>query len=225
MSAVNRNPNEAGKLAKASPPLGRPVSSRAPRPRRADVRRRLLDAALQIFAEQGFSGASLDEVASAAGLTKGAIYSNFASKDELFFAMMSDQVMTRIETIRAVLGASAAGTDSKQALVEIGRMLTEAFTEQREWELVLLDFWRRAVADDEVRPQFLAHRRALRAAIAESIEQVLGRSPAVSGLSVEEAVTVVLALFNGLAIEKYVDPDLVKDDLLGRVLAVLASLG
>ena len=85
----------------------------------------------------------------------------------------------------------------------IRRLLTETFTEQREWELVLLDFWRRAVADDEVRPQFLAHRRALRAAIAESIEQVLGRSPAVGGLSVDEVVTVVLALFNGLAIEQY----------------------
>ena len=130
--------------------------------------------------------------------------------------MMSDQVMTRIETIRAVLGASAAGTHSKQALVDIGRLLTETFTEQREWELVLLDFWRRAVADDEVRPQFLAHRRVLRAAIAESIEQVLGRSPAVGGLSVDEVVTVVLALFNGLAIEQYVDPDLVQDDLLGH---------
>ena len=60
-----------------------------------------------------------------------------------------------------------------QALFDIGRLLTEAFTEQREWELVLLDYWRRAVRDDGVRREFLAHRRALRAAIAESIQQVL----------------------------------------------------
>ena len=132
--------------------------------------------------------------------------------------------MTRIETIREVLAAHAERWRARHALFEIGRTLTEAFTEQREWELVLLDFWRRAVADDEVRLQFLAHRRALRAAIAESVEQVLGRSPEVGGLSLDEVVTVVLALFNGLAIEQYVDPELVSGDLFGRVLAHVGRL-
>src|ERR1035441_2276195 len=55
--------------------------ARARRPGRAAVRRRLLDAALEVFAEYGFASANLDQVAAAAGLTKGAIYSNFTSKD------------------------------------------------------------------------------------------------------------------------------------------------
>ena len=200
-------------------------SSRTHRPKREAVRRRLLDAALQVFAERGFDGASLDEVAAAANLTKGAIYSNFESKDDLFFAMMSDQAMSRIGTIRGVLAGSTLDTHRNEALFDIGRLLTEAFTEQREWELVLLDFWRRAVRDDEVRPQFLAHRRALRAAIGESVEQILGRSPDLGGLSVDEVVTVVLALFNGLAIEQYVDAELVSADLFGRALAILGRQG
>ena len=74
--------------AMALPPESAPPS-RARRPTREVVRRRLLDAALQVFAEQGFASASLDQVAEAAGLTKGAIYSNFAGKDDLFFAMMA----------------------------------------------------------------------------------------------------------------------------------------
>jgi AcrR family transcriptional regulator len=216
MADVNTGPGEP-----SSPAGEMPSPARAHRPKREAVRRRLLDSALQVFAERGYAGASLDEVAAAAGLTKGAIYSNFASKDELFFAMMSDQVMTRIEIIRTVLAQPAADLQKTRALSELGRLLTEAFTEQRDWELVLLEFWRRAVSDDEVRPQFLAHRRALRTAIADSVEQALGRFPEVSGLSVDEVVTVVLALFNGLAIERYVDPDLVSGDLFGRVLTVL----
>ncbi len=187
------------------------------------MRRRLLDAALEVFAERGFAGASLDRVAAVAGLTKGAIYSNFASKDDLFFAMMKDQALNRLETIRTFLAVTAVDSNRRQALHDIGRLLTEAFTEQREWELVLLDFWRRAVRDDEVRLQFVAHRRALRAAIADRVEQVLGRAPVVGGLTVDDVVTVVLALSNGLAIEQYVDPDLVSDDLFGRVLAMLAG--
>jgi AcrR family transcriptional regulator len=171
MSGVNdrtsRSPAEAA--SPAAPPAGR-----IRRPGRPAVRRRLLDAALQVFAEQGFASASLDQVAEAAGLTKGAIYSNFAGKDDLFFAMMKDQVTNRIETVRTALGASSPGADGEQARHDIGRLLTEAFTQQRNWQLVFLDFWQRAVRDDDVRAQFVAHRRALRAAIAESVEQNLG---------------------------------------------------
>ena len=175
-----------------------------------------------MFAEQGFASASLDQVAEAAGLTKGAIYSNFAGKDDLFFAMMKDQVTNRIETVRTALEASSPGADGEQARHDIGRLLTEAFTQQRKWQLVFLDFWQRAVRDDDVRAQFVAHRRALRAAIAESVEQNLGRSPVLGQFTVDEVITVVLALSNGLAIEQYADPGLVSDDLFGRVLAQLS---
>ena len=195
---------------------------RVRRPRREAVRRRLLVAALHVFAEYGFASASLDQVAAAAGLTKGAIYSNFASKDELFFAMMTDQILTRVEGVRAVLAANPAGTPRRRALQEIGRRLTEAFVEQREWQLVFLDFWQRAVRDDEVRTQFLAHRRVLREAIADRVDQVFGTDQIPGGFSVDDVVTVVLALSNGLAIEMYVDPGLVSDDLLGRVLERLS---
>ena len=208
-----------GPAGAASPPALPPV--RARRPGRAAVRRRLLDAALEVFAEYGFASANLDQVAAAAGLTKGAIYSNFTSKDDLFFAMMKDQALNRVEAVRTVLGGTSPGTHGEQTLHDIGRLLTGAFTEQQEWQLVFLDFWQRAVRDDDVRAQFVAHRRALRAAIADPVEQILGQAHALGELTVDDVVTVVLALNNGLAIEQYVDPDLVSDDLFGRVLARL----
>ena len=214
MSDVN------GKAAQG--PAGPQAPVRVRRPGRAAVRRRLLDAAVHVFAERGYAGANLDQVAAAAGLTKGAIYSNFAGKDDLFFAMMEDQVLRRVEAIRAALEASAGAPREQRTLHDIGRLLTEAFTQQREWRLVFLDFWRRAVQDDDARAQFVAHRRALRAAIADSVEQVLGRAPDLGGLTIDDIVTVVLALSNGLAIEQYADPDVVSPDLFGRVLAQLS---
>jgi AcrR family transcriptional regulator len=198
---------------------------RVRRPTREAVRRRLLDAAVEVFAECGFENASLDQVAAAAGLTKGAIYSNFARKDDLFFAMMTDQVLHRVEIIRTALAANTVDTHGQQTLRDIGRLLTEAFTAQREWQLVFLDFWRRAVRDDAVRAQFVAHRRVVRAAIAERVGQIYGGAPSPGDLTVEDVVTVLLALCNGLAIEHFVDPDLIGDDLFGRVLARLAREG
>ena len=175
MTRVNRTkvPSAGG--------AGHPPAPRIPRPKREAVRRRLLDAALAVFASRGFDNATLDQVAEAAGLTKGAIYSNFASKDDLFYAMMSDQALHRAEAVRTALATRPArpgnGPDRRRDVRDVGRLLTEAFTREREWQLVFLDFWGRAVRDDAVRARFLAHRRTVRQAIAERIEQAARRPP------------------------------------------------
>lgn len=206
-----------------SPPgAEHPPPARIPRPKRSAVRRRLLEAALPVFASQGFEKATLDQVAEAAGLTKGAIYSNFASKDDLFFAMMSEQALRRAQAVHAILAARPAGPDGQQGIRDIGRLLTDRLTRDREWQLVFLEFWGRAIRDDAVRAQFLAHRRALRKAIAERITQATGPAPAAACLTLDELVTVALALSNGLAIEEYIDPGLIAGNLLGRILERLS---
>src|SRR5438445_2150565 len=68
-----------------------PVERLTPEKRRAMTRDHLLDAAAEVFAERGFHGATLDQVADAAGFSKGAVYSNFASKEDLFFALIERQ--------------------------------------------------------------------------------------------------------------------------------------
>src|SRR5271157_2166694 len=137
MGRVNVKPEAIG-----VPALGSrsPSVARARRPTRVEVRRRLLDAALDVFAEHGFDTANLDQVAAAAGLTKGAIYSNFASKDDLFYAMMAEQVLARVESIRSFLAVNPTVARDPHNFRDIGRLLSEAFAEQREWRMVFLDF-------------------------------------------------------------------------------------
>ena len=63
---------------------------------RALTRARLLDAARRVFARRGFHAASLEEIAQEAGATTGAIYSNFAGKEDLFLALFEDHVASQI---------------------------------------------------------------------------------------------------------------------------------
>jgi AcrR family transcriptional regulator len=71
------------------------VVERWTRERRLEhTRSLLLDAAEDVFAEKGFTAATLDDIAHAAGYTKGAIYKHFAAKDELFLAV-SDRYWRR----------------------------------------------------------------------------------------------------------------------------------
>jgi AcrR family transcriptional regulator len=188
------------------------------RPPRGDVRRRLLTAALKLFSEQGYDGTSLEQVAAAAGFSKGAVYSNFASKDDLFLALMDAKVQARINQARDVLTAPHDPAESAQL---VGRRLTAALTDDRDWQLLFLDYVGRAVRDPAVRVQFVAHRRRVRQLIAEAARDLLGGNEA--ALDANALATIILALSNGLAIERLTDPDAVPGDLLGRVLENLIT--
>lgn len=59
-----------------------------------DTRSRILVAAKQVFARQGYAGATLDMIAAEAGLTKGAVYWHFESKSDLFLALMEEQLQS-----------------------------------------------------------------------------------------------------------------------------------
>src|SRR6478672_5556075 len=62
------------------------------RPTRDDTRDKLFEAAARVFEEQGIGGASIEAIAATAGFSRGAFYSNFASKEELIIAMLEDHV-------------------------------------------------------------------------------------------------------------------------------------
>lgn len=185
------------------------------RPRREQVRARVLDAARGVFAERGFAGASTDQVAAAAGFTKGAVYSNFGSKDELFLALMAAEAGARVAAVeRALVGT----TDLPGALAAVG---DELAARDPAWQLLYLEFWQRAVRDPGVRTAFVASRRELRARVAEVVERFLAAHPGHTGWDAGRLTVVLLALTHGLALEALPDPDAVPDDLLPRVLADL----
>jgi AcrR family transcriptional regulator len=180
----------------------------------------VLAAAATVFAQRGFAAASIDEVAGAAGFTKGAVYSNFASKDELFLALMDARVNARVELVRRV---TTDAPSTREALAEIGDRLARAAVEQADWQLLFLEFWLRAVREPAVREKFVAHRRALRASIAETIREASADNRSVGKWPAEEMTVLLLALSNGFAIEALADPASVPDGLFGRVLTRFAD--
>src|ERR1700719_3692348 len=78
------------------PPAARPRSRQTERTRA--TRRKLLDAAKRIFAQNGFEAARLEDIAAGAGYTRGAFYANFKSKEDIFFALFEEWVRERIES-------------------------------------------------------------------------------------------------------------------------------
>src|SRR3954466_15247616 len=150
-----------------SPAAATPPTPARTRPRKDEVRGRVLQAAGEVFAERGFAAASLDQVAAAAGFTKGAVYSSFRSKDELFLALMEAEGAQRVEVVEAALRRTG---DLADALAAVGAELSRR---DAPWQLLFLEFWQRAVRDADVRRAFVSSRRTLRARVPDLVESSL----------------------------------------------------
>jgi len=182
------------------------------------VRRRVLDAARREFADRGFDGVSLELIAAAAGFSKGAVYSNFATKADLFLALMDESVSARIEAALEVVATSGPAPGPSTAR-RLGDRLIAQFSADTDWQLLLVEFWMRAVRDPTAREPFVRYRRRLRQVIADEIDKVFPDGD--PELSSHDIATTILALSNGIAIERILDPEAAGDSLFGVVLGRL----
>jgi AcrR family transcriptional regulator len=108
-----------------------------------------------VFAERGIDGASLDDVAMAADLTKGAIYSNFSSKADLVYALMDEHIAGRE---RQAVEALEAEGDIDDASRRVGAVLTEALHAEGDWQRLFIEFWSRSQRDESLRVEFATRR-------------------------------------------------------------------
>ena len=185
------------------------------RPPREEVRVRLLAAASSVFARKGFGAASVEDVARAAGMTKGAIYSNFAGKDELFLAVFDRHVDWFNEQVAKAFAASDA-----VAAAEDWHALAARSPQQF---LIFIEFWAYAVRRPKVRREFAKRLAEMRATVAEAIRvraEQRGTEPPVDPTL---GALVALAGGRGLALETLVDSDAVDEKPLLELLAALVG--
>lgn len=185
------------------------------RPPRDDVRTRILNAASREFAARGFADARIDAIAEDAGFTKGAVYSNFGGKDDLFYALLHQQIELRTDIAALIMDDLPPTVD--EAIDVLSSRLTASIGQNREWQLLFFEYWVRAMRDPDRRKVFAENRRAARTAIARQIESVLEHTSVRISVSVEQMALVILGLVNGLSVEALADDDVVPDALLGDV--------
>jgi AcrR family transcriptional regulator len=190
----------------------RTIPSRAER--QALTRTALVDAAERLFIAQGFHATSLDAVAAEAGYTKGAVYSNFASKEDLFFTVYERRLEARVAEFEALLKAAPLARDAIEAIARTAAMRSER---DDGWLAVFFEFWAHVLRHEELRERFAA----LHARVIEPLEAALVRHAEEVGEALPEdprkLATARYAMQIGLQLERLTQPDVVDPELGARM--------
>ena len=110
----------------------------------ADSRTRLLDAAASVFAAKGYRAATVDEVAAAAGLSKGTFYWNFKSKEDLFQTLLEERID---RPARALMEISRTAPANRATASDVSAGLARLLTGERETLMLLQEYWAAATRD------------------------------------------------------------------------------
>jgi AcrR family transcriptional regulator len=185
---------------------------------RQQTRRHLLDAAARVFAKRGYRGASVEEISSEAGYTIGALYSNFAGKEEVLLALLEQRVAQIGERIVMAARQGDTPTDKLRAGA---REWMEFLDDEPELYALMVEFWTIWVRDEEQRPHHGRRFAAVREYIGGLIQEKADEMGVTMRLPPDQIGAVVLALADGLALQYLANPDAVPKELYPSVLPIL----
>ena len=184
--------------------------------RQARTRELLMESAATVAARRGIERASLDEVAERAGFTKGAVYANFSSKEELFLAMLDGHFEARLEELDRIVSTEAdPDAQAREAAQGLMRMLDA----QPESHRLFFEFAVYAARNEGFREQLVARYRSLRERLADLLAERVDRLGIDPVVPPDEVAAMAFAMANGMALERLLEPEAVPDTLFGEMMA------
>jgi AcrR family transcriptional regulator len=191
--------------------------------KRAATRDALLESAAKVFTSRGFEGASVEEIAEEAGYSRGAFYSNFESKEELFLTLIEGRTAERL---LAIAEAFQQGDTLTQRLESGGQYIDSFVDRDRQWCVLYNEFWSTAVRDAKLRKRFAAQYELTRSVLADLIDQQSKELGVKLDATPQELATALVALFEGFVMQKLIAPGVFPNDFFSRlVIRFFARLG
>jgi AcrR family transcriptional regulator len=171
--------------------------------RKDRTRNEIVRAARRVFLARGFHPASLDEIAEEAGYTKGAVYSNFAGKDDLFLAVLAEHYAERVEVYTSLM---LGRQDVEATYRAVAGVMLEAYEREPAWWPLVSDFSTHAARDPELRERLRVAREGFLDSLAGTIEALCRQHDMSFALPAREVARGTGALMRGMAVEWAIDP-------------------
>ena len=181
--------------------------------KQAKTRSALLSSAEKLICRKGISEASVEDVATDAGYTKGAFYANFKSKEELFLVMLDQRYAEELERLEAGLPGEGAPAEEVQRSAED---FIRFVSSDPEWPRLYFEFVTYAARNPEFREELATRDRAMREGIAEIIRSWAADFPAQPPFPYEDLAMMLFCMADGFLMAQLKEPDL-SEELYGTM--------
>ena len=186
--------------------------------RTRETQKRLLDAAEEVFVRDGYESAQLDAIAAKAGRSKGAVYTHFKSKEDLFLALFEHRTRSYVSRLAERLSECP----SRKRKLDAFREFYVGLVEERAWPILTLEFKLFAVRHPESKQRL---RRAFEMSKAtgnnNAFEDVFGQLTAPEKKDIELRLSLLGPLISGLILESHFEPEILSEKGLRKALAGL----
>lgn len=170
-------------------------------PRSEETKTRLMEAALACFAERGYDATGVAEICQRAGVSKGAFYYHFVSKQALFLALLDQWLATLEHEMTRLAAPSAPAAESLQALAGL---LQRVFRDASGHLMIYLEFWRQAARDESLWQATIAPFQRYRALLAQMIEQGIADG-SLRPCDAQEAARTLVSMAVGMILQSALD--------------------
>jgi AcrR family transcriptional regulator len=167
------------------------------------TRARLVEAAREVFAEKGFYGASVEEVTERAGFTRGAFYSNFSDKDDLFLAVLEAHYEVQVDEVSDIIRQAP----TPEAVLAALRDRDTRRPVDRSWHMLRAEFRLHALRDPEVLPRLAERERDERRAYGQAVTALFKSLGIAPPAPVPELALILQGLDEWTAHAHAIDPD------------------
>jgi AcrR family transcriptional regulator len=186
---------------------------KGPTKRRPQTTAALLDAAHDVFAERGFHGSSIGEICERAGLTTGAFYSNYASKDALFLALFDRHSQRLVQRFSEFVSDAL---DAEDPLSTLLGLLAELNDYDPSWYLISTEYTLHAIRNPLAAKALAEHDKHLRDELTELLGLLLKKSGHQSDVDLDMLARLVVAIHEGGLAQSLVEPDALPNGELER---------
>jgi AcrR family transcriptional regulator len=189
--------------------------------KQAKTRSALLKSAAKLICRKGITEASIDDVATDAGYTKGAFYANFKNKEEMFLVMLDEAYAEELERIEAGLPGEGAPAEEVR---ESAQDFLSYVRSNPDWPRLYFEFVVYAARNPEFREELATRNRAMRHGIAEVIENWRrnweGNLDVDPPFPFEDVAQMLFCMADGFLIAQMIEPD-IDEKLYGTMNATL----
>lgn len=168
--------------------------------RREATRQKLLDAAAQVFAEEGLDAASVEAICERAGFTRGAFYSNFDSKDALFLELAGRVARSRVDSARERVALLESEGDLREVTVDalsIVQQVLDVSGDDRLAILLMSEIRIHALRDPQLGAAYLAQNEDIRTSVAQVVRDIAAAKSLRLRLPADEVARLMLTVWEG----------------------------